>query len=386
MISYPPVIERKRHKVFVSGLTMAYAAETGDWDEFYHPALQTEEEVLLVYEEQFPLNDFWKDHFNLAILQQILDTKFNCHPSSEYVAKKEVSQSSRHLLVKCKVCNCDLVRYAVLMSHHDGKKHKKMYQNNLKKLMDPSFERKIELRSLAQPMEGFHPGTLEYLINNDPQPIVGVQFLYSNTMNGTRSYHCKLCTFCSHTQEMMLAHLKSVYHVKSFFITKYKMDIPQSEMNAACRRVVCNEGQINHMIPEFSLSRGVQGQVTKETEMKRKCLEVESNAMLAMAKEVGVQKELDPYLCITLAKRVPMMYRTTEKMDLSKLAFFMSYIYLSIKKLDLYYTVKGDEFNMVKMKKLFYYFSNVCNDMNLVPPRECPDGELSPSKTHLSHK
>ncbi|XP_063598741.1 uncharacterized protein LOC134775228 [Penaeus indicus] len=359
---------------------MAYVAETGDWDEFYHPPLQTEEEVLLVFEEQFPLNDFWEDHFNLAILQQILDAKFNCSPSSEYVAKKEMSHNSSHLLVQCKVCNCDLIRYAVFRSHHEGKRHRKMCQNSLKKLMDPSFEQKIQLRSLAEPMEGFHPGTLEYLINEDPQAIVGVQYLYLQTENGTRSYHCKLCAFCSYTQETMLAHLKSMYHVQSFFITKYKRNIPQSEVNAACKRVVCNEGQINHKIPEFCLSRGLQGQVTKETEMKHKYLKVESTDMLPMKREVGVQKALDPHHCITLAKKIPMMFRTTEKMDFSKRAFFMSYIYLSIKKLELYYTVRGDDFNVVKMKKLFYYFSNVWNDMNLVPDMRML--ELYPSITH----
>lgn len=350
---------------------MASAVELRDWDAFYHPPLQTEEELLVVYEEQFPLSDFWEDHFNLGIMQQILDIKFNCHPSSEYVAEKESFQMSSYLKVKCKVCNCDLTRYTVLISHHDGKRHRKMYQSNLKRV-DPCLELKVKLKSLDQRLEGFHPGTLEHLINVDPQPIVGVQFLYSQTRNSTRSYHCKLCTYCSHTKETMLAHLKSVYHIQSLFITKYRKNIPQSEVFAACKQVVRNEGKINYPIPVFSSPIWRHGKGNKEAEMSCKYLKVDSNAIQQKTRDVKVQKEFDPSLDLQLIRKVPMIYRTTERMDLSKCAFFMSYIFLSIKKLDHYYNTKRYDLEVEKMKKLFYYFFIVCKDMDFMPDIRMP--------------
>ncbi|XP_042862659.1 uncharacterized protein LOC122247431 isoform X2 [Penaeus japonicus] len=335
---------------------MAYATENRDWNEYYHPPLETEEEVLTVYEEQFPFHDFWEDHFNLAILQQILDMKFNCSPSSEYVAVQDVSQTCNQLKVKCKVCNCDLGGYAIVTSHNDGKRHKKMAQMNVKRLMDPGLEFEFELKDLGQRMNIFQPGTLEHDIDNDQQPIVGAQYLYTQTQNANRTYHCKLCKFHTHTKETMLAHLKAIYHIQSFF----------SEVHAACAKVVSNEGQINHAIPDFCIPTNLQGCVNKEAKKYAKYLKVERNALLPMTREIGTQKAFDPKICITLVKKLAMIFRTTERLDLSKSAFFLSCIFLSLKKLDNYYKEERDHFKTEKMKKLFNYFENICKDMHLV--------------------
>ncbi|XP_053630279.1 uncharacterized protein [Cherax quadricarinatus] len=159
-----------------------------DWEDFAYPKLDNTGNLEEYYQRCFHKRDFWEDHFNLHIFQQILDAKFNLKPESEYTAQKDHYQLKIRLKVYCKMRQKSII------------------------LQMPLKKSSPQLKSLGERRNFFQNDTLEYLIDLSDYPIVGASYLYVDVIHGEHMITCTLCKVNKHCPKEMLLHLQEPSH------------------------------------------------------------------------------------------------------------------------------------------------------------------------------
>nr|XP_045598947.1 uncharacterized protein LOC123758535 [Procambarus clarkii] len=369
----------------------------GDWEDFVRPVYENIDDLETCYQMFFPRRDFWEDHFNKSVLQQILDLKFNTQPINEYVAEKDHYQQKIRLKVLCTVCRCDLKGYDPFMSHNDGKAHKKMRQSQVissvplrpnqditsvqlwqsQRLHKGGLDKEeLTLKSLSEPRNFFKVGTLEFYLDTSSSSIVGVGFVYRKDIHKMPTFTCDLCKVNCLSQKKISEHLQDTYHALLYMRVKFRRDVATDNLARECRKVVKNEGRISNVILDFSDRKHAAVHVRSKSRdvPQRKCVE----GYLPMVKK----RELDAwtqktsaYYDIATFTALHQVYVGHVANDLNKWSLILECLFYLEMNLARYYARTANFENLEHAGKTYSYLAGVYN-YSLCVVSECQDWQL----------
>ncbi|XP_045617994.1 uncharacterized protein [Procambarus clarkii] len=202
--------------------------------------------------------DFWTvdyDYDNCHKLQRVLDVLYNSVSGNNYEVDYQENQNGTRLIIRCNICSKDLTSYDPFYTHENGRNHKKCRQQVLTP-KDPNISGTLQRRFLNEPRETFERGSLEDDIDSTKLPILGVQFVYKEVINGEELFTCQLCEKDDKVTRIrsrkMFSHLVSKCHSRKYLEVKFGFSKKEMDFEDSAKEIEELEGKIHANIADFT--------------------------------------------------------------------------------------------------------------------------------------